>query len=69
LDFPFHLDGVNDMNIGPTELIVTLVILIIYVGVPTLLIVTALLFYRRLKDIEQRLRSIEEKMNGASKVE
>jgi pilus assembly protein TadC len=57
------------MNIGPTELIVALVILIIYVGVPALLIVTALLFYRRLKDIEQRLRSIEEKMNGASKVE
>jgi hypothetical protein len=57
------------MNIGPTELIIILVILIIYVAVPALLIVTTMLFYRRLKEIEQRLRSIEEKINGETKVE
>lgn len=53
------------MSIGPSELIIILVIVSIYVAVPAILIVTTLLFYRRLKEIEQRLRSIEEKMNGA----
>jgi hypothetical protein len=42
------------------------VILIIYVAVPALLIAITVLFYRRLKEIEQRLRSIEEKLNGKS---
>jgi hypothetical protein len=54
------------MSIGPSELIVILVILIIYVAVPALLMVTTMLFYRRLKEIEQRLRSIEAKINGTS---
>jgi hypothetical protein len=58
-------EAINAMSIGPSELIIILVIVIIYVAVPTILIFTALLFYRRLKEIEQRLRSIEEKINGA----
>jgi hypothetical protein len=54
------------MDIGPSELIIILVIVIIYVAVPALLFVITILFYRRLREIEQRLRSIEEKMNGKS---
>jgi hypothetical protein len=64
--YPHQFGGMNSMAISPSELIIILVILIIYVAVPTLLIVTTLLFYRRLKEIEQRLQSIEEKLNGKS---
>lgn len=58
------------MSIGPTELsIVLLLVLILYVAIPALLIFVVFLFYRRLKEIEEHLQSIEEKMGGASKTE
>jgi nitrate reductase gamma subunit len=57
-------EAIKTMSISPSELVIILVIVIIYVAVPAILIVTTLLFYRRLKEIEQRLRSIEEKING-----
>lgn len=57
------------MSIGTSELVIILVIVSIYVAVPAILIVTTLLFYRRLKEIEQRLLSMEEKINSAAKVE
>jgi len=57
------------MSIGSNELFIILVIMLIYVAVPALLIVMTILFNRRLKDIEERLYSLEEKLAGTSKIE
>jgi hypothetical protein len=58
------------MSISPSELtIVLLLVLILYVAVPALLIFVVILFYRRLKEIEEHLQSIEEKIGGTSKSE
>lgn len=52
------------MNIGPAELFILFLILCIYVVVPAVLIFVVILFYQRLKKIEDQLRSLEEKMSG-----
>ncbi|MEJ2597119.1 MAG: hypothetical protein P8Z00_02230 [Anaerolineales bacterium] len=57
------------MSIGSNELIIILVIMLIYVAAPALLIVMTFLFYRRLKEFEERLYSLEEKLAGTSRME
>lgn len=57
------------MPIGSNELIIILVIMLIYVAAPALLIVMTFLFYRRLKEFEERLHSLEEKLAGTSRME
>jgi hypothetical protein len=54
------------MGIGPTELFLFL-ISFIRIVIPALLIIFVILFYRRLKKIEERLRLLEEKMSETSK--
>ncbi len=70
IDGPKPLEALKVMSIGPSELtIVLLLVLILYVAVPALLIFVVILFYRRLKEIEEHLQSIEEKIGGASGTE
>jgi hypothetical protein len=54
------------MSVGPTELILVLVSLLRFV-IPVLLIVGVVYLYLRLKDIEARVRSLEERNSAKTK--
>jgi len=60
------------MRIGPTEIFIVFIMVVRYAAIPALLVFVAYLFYRffylKLKTIEARLRSLEEKMSGTPKI-
>jgi hypothetical protein len=54
------------MNIGPGELVVLLVNVALIVGLPAIVVLAALLLFRRIRDLEARVAKLETRQEATS---
>lgn len=54
------------MNIGPSELVVLLVNVALTVGLPAIVVLAALLLFRRIRDLEARVAKLETRQEATS---
>lgn len=48
------------MSLGPTELLVVIINLVLILAIPAIIIVSAVLLVRRIRDLEARVAKLEE---------
>jgi hypothetical protein len=56
------------MNIGLSELFIVLVSLVLLLGVPAVVILAAILLFRRLHELEDRISKLEDRHNSSAKL-
>jgi hypothetical protein len=52
------------MSLGPTELLVVVINLILLLAIPAIIIVSAVLVIRKIRELEARVTKLEEGNNG-----
>jgi uncharacterized membrane protein YhaH (DUF805 family) len=55
------------MSLGPTELLVVIINLVLILAIPAIIIVSAVLLVRRIRDLEARVAKLEEEETDRGK--